>query len=138
MTRNLMDDYVSIMKSVGSDDASLTRIQRAVARERARSASVPAASGRTGMSARTASASAPAPCRGLRIAAVAACTALLALGGAFALPADGPAALPSPPWRGCGDSSLPPTPTAARSRRREHRHDLDGYHHELGLVESGR
>lgn len=86
MTRNLMDDYVSIMKSVGSDDASLTRIQRAVARERARSASVPAASGRTDMSARTASASAPAPCRGLRIAAVAACTALLALGGAFALP----------------------------------------------------
>lgn len=81
-----MDDYVRTMKSVGSDDASLTRIQRAVARERARSASVPAASGRTDMSARTASASAPAPCRGLRIAAVAACTALLALGGAFALP----------------------------------------------------
>lgn len=86
MTQNLMDDYVRTMKSVGSDDASLTRIQRAVARERARSASVPAASGRTDMSARTASASAPAPCRGLRIAAVAACTALLALGGAFALP----------------------------------------------------
>ena len=81
-----MDDYVRTMKSVGSDDASLTRIQRAVARERARSASAPAASGRTDMSARTASASAPAPCRGLRIAAVAACTALLALGGAFALP----------------------------------------------------
>lgn len=86
MTQNLMDDYVRTMKSVGSDDASLTRIQRAVARERARSASAPAASGRTDMSARTASASAPAPCRGLRIAAVAACTALLALGGAFALP----------------------------------------------------
>ena len=86
MTRNLMDDYVSIMKSVGSDDASHERIKRAVARERARSASAPAASGRTDMSARTASASAPAPCRGLRIAAVAACTALLALGGAFALP----------------------------------------------------
>lgn len=86
MTQNLMDDYVRTMKSVGSDDASLTRIQRAVARERARSASVPAASERTDMSARTASASAPAPCRGLRIAAVAACTALLALGGAFALP----------------------------------------------------
>lgn len=86
MTQNLMDDYVRTMKSVGSDDASLTRIQRAVARERARSASAPAASGRTNMSARTASASAPAPCRGLRIAAVAACTALLALGGAFALP----------------------------------------------------
>lgn len=86
MTQNLMDDYVRAMKSVGSDDASLTRIQRAVARERARSASAPAASGRTDMSARTASASAPAPCRGLRIAAVAACTALLALGGAFALP----------------------------------------------------
>lgn len=86
MAQNLMDDYVRTMKSVGSDDASLTRIQRAVARERARSASVPAASGRTDMSARTASASAPAPCRGLRIAAVAACTALLALGGAFALP----------------------------------------------------
>lgn len=86
MTQNLMDDYVRTMKSVGSDDASLTRIQRAVARKRARSASVPAASGRTDMSARTASASAPAPCRGLRIAAVAACTALLALGGAFALP----------------------------------------------------
>ena len=81
-----MDDYVRTMKSVGSDDASLTRIQRAVARERARSASAPAASGRTDMSARTASASAPAPCLGLRIAAVAACTALLALGGAFALP----------------------------------------------------
>lgn len=81
-----MDDYVRTMKSVGSDDASLTRIQRAVARERARSASAPAASGRTDMSARTASASAPAPCRGLRIAAVATCTALLALGGAFALP----------------------------------------------------
>lgn len=81
-----MDDYVRTMKSVGSDDASLTRIQRAVARERARSASAPAASGRTDTSARTASASAPAPCRGLRIAAVAACTALLALGGAFALP----------------------------------------------------
>lgn len=81
-----MDDYVRTMKSVGSDDASLTRIQRAVARERARSAPAPAASGRTDMSARTASASAPAPCRGLRIAAVAACTALLALGGAFALP----------------------------------------------------
>lgn len=86
MTRNLMDDYVSIMKSVGSDDASHERIKRAVDRERARSASAPAASGRTDMSARTASASAPAPCRGLRIAAVAACTALLALGGAFALP----------------------------------------------------
>lgn len=86
MTQNLMDDYVRTMKSVGSDDASLTRIQRAVARERARSASAPAASGRTDTSARTASASAPAPCRGLRIAAVAACTALLALGGAFALP----------------------------------------------------
>lgn len=86
MTQNLMDDYVRTMKSVGSDDASLTRIQRAVARERAGSASAPAASGRTDMSARTASASAPAPCRGLRIAAVAACTALLALGGAFALP----------------------------------------------------
>lgn len=86
MTQNLMDDYVRTMKSVGSDDASLTRIQRAVARERARSASAPAASGRTDMSARTASASAPAPCRGLRIVAVAACTALLALGGAFALP----------------------------------------------------
>lgn len=81
-----MDDYVRTMKSVGSDDASLTRIQRAVARERARSASAPAVSGRTDMSARTASASAPAPCRGLRIAAVAACTALLVLGGAFALP----------------------------------------------------
>lgn len=81
-----MDDYVRTMKSVGSDDASLTRIQRAVARERARSASAPAASGRTDMPARTASASAPAPCRGLHIAAVAACTALLALGGAFALP----------------------------------------------------
>lgn len=86
MTQNLMDDYVRTMKSVGSDDASLTRIQRAVARERARSASAPAVSGRTDMSARTASASAPAPCRGLRIAAVAACTALLVLGGAFALP----------------------------------------------------
>lgn len=86
MTQNLMDDYVRTMKSVGSDDASLTRIQRAVARERAGCASAPAASGRTDMSARTASASAPAPCRGLRIAAVAACTALLALGGAFALP----------------------------------------------------
>lgn len=87
MTRNLMDDYVSIMKSVGSDDASHERIKRAVDRERARSASAPAAaSARTAVSARTASASAPAPCRGLRIAAVAACTALLALGGAFALP----------------------------------------------------
>lgn len=41
MTRNLMDDYVSIMKSVGSDDASHERIKRAVDRERARSASAP-------------------------------------------------------------------------------------------------
>lgn len=81
-----MDDYVRTMKSVGSDDASLTRIQRAVARERARSASAPAASGRTAVSARSMSASGRAPHRGLRIAAVAACTALLALGGAFALP----------------------------------------------------
>lgn len=86
MAQNLMDDYVRTMKSVGSDDASFTRIQRAVARERARNASVPAASGRTDMSARTASASASAPRRGLRIAAVAACTALLALGTGIALP----------------------------------------------------
>ena len=41
MTRNLMDDYVSIMKSVGSDDASHERIKRAVDRERARSAPPP-------------------------------------------------------------------------------------------------
>lgn len=86
MTQNLMDDYVRTMKSVGSDDASLTRIQRAVARERARSTFAPATSGRTAVSARSMSASGRAPCRGLRIAAVAACTALLALGGAFALP----------------------------------------------------
>lgn len=86
MAQNLMDDYVRTMKSVGSDDASLARIQRAVARERARSASVPAASRRTDMSARTASASGRAPRRGMRIAAAAACTALLALGGTIALP----------------------------------------------------
>lgn len=87
MTQNLMDDYVRTMKSVGSDDASLTRIQRAVARERARSASAPAAaSARTAVSARTTSASGRAPHRGLRIAAVAACTALLALGAGIALP----------------------------------------------------
>lgn len=86
MTRNLMDDYVSIMKSVGSDDASHERIKRAVDRERARSAFAPATSGRTAMSARSMSASGRAPHRGLRIAAVAACTALLALGAGIALP----------------------------------------------------
>lgn len=87
MTRNLMDDYVSIMKSVGSDDASHERIKRAVDRERARSASAPAAaSARTAVSARTASASGRAPRRALRIAAVAACTALLVLGAGIALP----------------------------------------------------
>lgn len=86
MTRNLMDDYVSIMKSVGSDDASHERIKRAVDRERARSASALATSGRTAVSARSMSASGRARHRGLRIAAVAACTALLALGGAIALP----------------------------------------------------
>lgn len=86
MTRNLMDDYVSIMKSVGSDDASHERIKRAVDRERARSASAPATSGRTAVSARSMSASGRARHRGLRIAAAAACTALLALGGAIALP----------------------------------------------------
>ena len=86
MTRNLMDDYVSIMKSVGSDDASHERIKRAVDRERARSASALATSGRTAVSARSMSASGRAHHRGLRIAAVAACTALLALGGAIALP----------------------------------------------------
>lgn len=86
MTRNLMDDYVSIMKSVGSDDASHERIKRAVDRERARSASALATSGRTAVSARSMSASGRARHRGLRIAAAAACTALLALGGAIALP----------------------------------------------------
>lgn len=86
MTQNLMDDYVRTMKGVGSDDASREHIKRAVDRERARSAFAPATSGRTAMSARSMSASGRAPCRGLRIAAVAACTALLALGGAFALP----------------------------------------------------
>lgn len=87
MTRSLMDDYVSIMKSVGSDDASHERIKRAVDRERARSASAPAAaSARTAVSARTASASGRAPRRALRIAAVAACTALLVLGAGIALP----------------------------------------------------
>lgn len=87
MTRNLMDDYVSIMKSVGSDDTSHERIKRAVDRERARSASAPAAaSARTAVSERTASASGRAPRRALRIAAVAACTALLVLGAGIALP----------------------------------------------------
>lgn len=86
MTRNLMDDYVSIMKSVGSDDASREHIKRAVDRERARSASAPAASGRTAMSAQAASTSRRAPRRGKRIAAVAACAALLALGAGIALP----------------------------------------------------
>ncbi len=86
MSKNLIDDYVRTMKHIGSDDASRERIKRAVDRERARSASAPAASWRTAMSARTTSASARAPRRGPRIAAIAACTALLALGGAFALP----------------------------------------------------
>lgn len=82
-----MDDYVRTMKGVGSDDASREHIKRAVDRERARSAFAPAAaSARTAVSARTTSASGRAPRRALRIAAVAACTALLALGGAFALP----------------------------------------------------
>ena len=81
-----MDDYVRTMKSVGSDDVSREHIKRAVDCERARSASAPAASGRTDMSARTASAPGRASRRGLRIAAVAACTALLALGSAIALP----------------------------------------------------
>ena len=81
-----MDDYVRTMKSVGSDDVSREHIKHAVDCERARSASAPAASGHTTISARTASASGRARHRGLRIAAVAACTALLALGGAIALP----------------------------------------------------
>ena len=86
MTQNLMDDYVRTMKSVGSDDASRERIKRAVDRERARSASAPAASGHTTISARTASAPGRAHRRGMRIVSAAACTALLALGGAIALP----------------------------------------------------
>lgn len=86
MTQNLIDDYVRTMKSIGSDNASREQIKRAVDRERARGASAPVASGHTAMSARTASASGRAPRRGMRIAAAAACTALLALGGAIALP----------------------------------------------------
>ena len=86
MTQNLMNDYVRTMKRVGSDDASRGRIRRAIAHERARSASVPAAAPvRAAVSARTASASGRTPRRGMRIAAIAAC-ALLALGGAIALP----------------------------------------------------
>lgn len=87
MTQNLMNDYVRTMKRVGSDDASRGRIRRAVDRERARSASVPAAAPvRAAVSARTASASGRTPRRGMRIAAIAACATLLALGGAIALP----------------------------------------------------
>lgn len=86
MTQNLMDDYVRTMKSVGSDDVSREHIKRAVDCERARSASAPAASGHTTISARTASASGRGRHRGLRIAAVAACTALLVLGAGIALP----------------------------------------------------
>lgn len=81
-----MDDYVRTMKSVGSDDASRERIKCAVDRERARSASAPAASGHTTIFARTASAPEHAPRRGMRIVAAAACTALLALGAGIALP----------------------------------------------------
>lgn len=81
-----MDDYVRTMKSVGSDDVSREHIKRAVDCERARSASAPAASGHTTISARTASASGRGRHRGLRIAAVAACTVLLALGAGIALP----------------------------------------------------
>lgn len=87
MTQNLMNDYVRTMKRVGSDDASRGRIRRAIAHERARSASVPAAAPvRAAVSARTASASGRTPRRGMRIAAIAACATLLALGGAIALP----------------------------------------------------
>lgn len=86
MTQNLMDDYVRTMKSVGSDDVSREHIKRAVDCERARSASAPAASGHTTISARTASASGRGLHRGLRIAAVAACTVLLTLGAGIALP----------------------------------------------------
>lgn len=87
MTQNLMNDYVRTMKRVGSDDASRGRIRRAVDRERARSASVPAAAPvRAAVSARTASASGRTPRRGMHIAAIAACATLLALGGAIALP----------------------------------------------------
>lgn len=81
-----MDDYVRTMKSVGSDDASRERIKRAVDRERARSASAPAASGHTTISARTASAPERTSRRGMRIVAAAACAALLALGAGIALP----------------------------------------------------
>lgn len=81
-----MDDYVRTMKSVGSDDASREHIKRAVDRERARSASALATSGRTAVSARSMSAFGRTPRRCMHIAAIAACTALLALGGAVALP----------------------------------------------------
>ena len=88
MTQNLMNDYVRTMKRVrGSDDAS--RAHPARHRPRARSQRIrprsrtcaPAA-----VSARTASASGRTPRRGMRIAAIAACATLLALGGAIALP----------------------------------------------------
>lgn len=75
MTQDLMKDYVRTMKRVGSDNASRERIQRAVAQERLCSESTPIIAG-----------SARASSRALRVAAVAACTALLALGGAVALP----------------------------------------------------
>lgn len=80
MSQNLMNDYVRTMKRVGSDDASRERIRRAIARERQNGASVPVA-----RPARVA-ASAHAPRRAPRIAAIAACATLLALGGAIALP----------------------------------------------------
>lgn len=74
MSQNLMEDYVRTMKRVGRDGASRERIARALDRERIRCAPSPAP------------ASARPPRRALRIAAVAACTALLALGAAVALP----------------------------------------------------
>lgn len=80
MTRNVMNDYVRMMRRVGDDGASRERIRRAVSRERQRGASPSVTQPvRTDVPART-------PRRGMRIAAIAACTALLALGGAIALP----------------------------------------------------
>lgn len=81
MSQTLMDDYVRTMKRVGDDNASRERITRAVARERARHAPAFIVA-----PARTARASGQTRRRLSRIAAVAACTALLALGGAIALP----------------------------------------------------
>ncbi len=81
MTQPLMDDYIRTMKRVGDDEASREHIARAVDRERIRFASASVA-----VSACTASTSERTPRRALHITAIAACAALLAIGGAIALP----------------------------------------------------